>query len=394
MSRVLPSARPRRHWPVLDVGADSRSRWAWLSDGRYALRAVMHRPALSGAIVATLALALAANATIFSLADALYLRPFRFAGVERLVVVSSAPESDPLADHTSVAPADYRDWASESTTLTGFAAAEFWDPNLSGIDQPEQVAGFRVTPGFFRALKAEPLLGRTFTDDEAVPGNGRRVVLSHALWSRRFGADPTLVGRTIRLNGESYEVVGVMRPGPPVPYGAELWAPLAYTDEQWLGRQRGGLLVLARLADGQTIEAARAEMDSIVARQRQQFPETHATREVSVLTFTRALSDASAGPFLAIWQVAALLLLLIACANIANLLMARGTERQHEFAVRLALGAQPWRLAVQVIIEGVWLAAAAIAVALPLAAIGVAALHRGLPAGCVAMGPRPRVPAG
>jgi predicted permease len=379
-SRVMPSLGPRRRRIQPDEHSDWRSRWAWLTDGRYALRALRHRPGLSGAIVVTLALALAANAAIFTLADALYLRPFRFTGVERLVVVASAPESDPLADRSSVAPADYRDWTRESTTLTDFAAADFWDPNLSEVDQPEQLAGFRVTPGFFRALKTEPLFGRTFLDEEASPGRDRKVVLSHALWKRRFGADPNLVGRTIRLNGEPHEVVGVMRPGPSVPYGAEVWAPLAYTEAEWLERRRGFLLVLARLAGDQSIGSARAEMNAIAARLRQQFPDTHAMRQISVVSFTRGLSDAGAGPFLAIWQAAAVLLLLIACANIANLLMARGTERQHEFAVRLALGARRWRLALQVLLEGAWLAVFSIALALPLAALGVEGLRRGLPA--------------
>ena len=378
-ARLLPGSASRRPWRTPPLDIEPRARLTWLSDARYALRALGARPSLSAAIVVTLALALAANATVFSLADALYLRPFRFAGVNRLVVVSSASERDPLADRSSVAPADYRDWLRESTTLTDFAAAEFWDPNLSDVDVPEQLAGFRVSPGFFRALRTEPLLGRTFLDEEAAPGRNRRVVLSHAFWTRRFGADPALVGRSVRLNGEPHEVVGVMRPGPAVPYGAEVWAPLAYTDEEWRERARGFLLVLARLGDGQTLGSARAEMNAIVARQRQQFPDTHARRDISVVSFTRGMSDGGTGPFLGVWQAAAVLLLLIACANIANLLMARGTERQHEFAVRLALGARRWRLALQVMIEGAWLAAFSIIVALPLAAMGVEGLRRGLP---------------
>jgi putative ABC transport system permease protein len=380
VARLVPGATTRRPWRPPMPDDEAASRWTWLRDFRYALRSLSARPALSAVIVLTLALALAANATVFTLADALYLRPFRFAGVDRLVVVSSSSERDPLADRSSVAPADYLDWVRVSSTLTDFAAAEFWDPNLSDVDQPEELAGFRVTPGFFRSIRAEPLIGRTFVDEEATPGQDRRVVLTHALWVRRFGADPALVGRTIRLNGEPHEVVGVMRPGPSVPYGAEVWAPLAPTSEQWRERGRGSLLVLARLADGQSLGSARAEMNAIVTRQREQFPETHAAREVSAVSFTRGLSDAGAGPFLAIWQAAALLLLLVACANIANLLMARGTERQHEFAIRLAMGARRWRLAFQVLLEGAWLAVISIALALPLAAVGVEGLRRGLPA--------------
>jgi putative ABC transport system permease protein len=377
--RLIPMAAPRRPMTIPDIDTEGRSGWTWLNDGRYALRALAGRPALSGAIVLTLALALGANATIFNLADALYLRPFRFAEVDRLVVVASAPDNDPLADRSSVAPADYRDWVRESSTLTDFAAADFWDPNLSEVAQPEQLAGFRVSPGFFRALKTTPAIGRTFLDEEATPGRDRRVVLSHGLWVRRFGADPTLVGRTIRLNGEPHEVVGVMQPGPSIPYGAEIWAPLAYTEEEWQERRRGWLLVLARLGQGQSVGTARAEMRAIVARQRQQFPETHATREVSVSGFIQGMRDAGAGPFLAIWQAAAVLLLLIACANIANLLLARGTERQQEFAVRLALGAGRWRLALQMMLEGAWLALLSIILALPLAAVGVDLMRRGLP---------------
>ncbi|MCC7032918.1 MAG: ABC transporter permease [Acidobacteria bacterium] len=377
--RLIPMVAPRRPMLAPDPDTEWHSRWTWLNDGRHALRALAARPALAGAVILTLALALAANATIFNLADALYLRPFRFAGVDRLVVVASAPENDPLADRSSVAPADYREWVEASATLTDFAAADFWDPNLSEIDEPQQLAGFRVTPGFFRAIRATPALGRTFLDEEAVPGADRRVVLSHGLWRRRFGGDPTLVGRHIRLNGEPHEVVGIMQPGPSIPYGAELWAPLAYTEEQWRERRRGWLLVVARLGGGQSVGTARAEMEAIVARQRQAFPDTHASREVAVSGFIQAMRDEGAGPFLAIWQAAAILLLLIASANIANLLMARGTERQQEFAVRLALGASRWRLALQVMFEGAWLAALSIALALPLAAVGVSGMRRGLP---------------
>jgi len=377
--RLVPMAAPRRPMSIPDPDHEWRGRWTWMNDGRHAVRSLAARPALSGAVVLTLALALGANATIFNLADALYLRPFRFAGVDGLVVVASAPENDPLADRSSVAPADYREWVEASTTLTDFAAADFWDPNLSEVDAPEQLAGFRVTPGFFRAVGAAPALGRTFLDEEVIPGADRRVVLSHGLWVRRFGADPTLVGRHIRLNGEPHEVVGIMRPGPSLPYGAEVWAPLAYTEEEWQERRRGWLLVVARLGDGQTVGTAHAEMEAIVARQRQRFPETHATREVAVSGFIDGMRDAGAGPFLAIWQAAAMLLLLIASANIANLLMARGTERQQEFAVRLALGAGRWRLALQVMFEGAWLAVVSIALALPLAALGVHGMRSGLP---------------
>src|SRR5690606_18262440 len=261
------------------------------------------------------------------------------------------------------------------------AAAAFWDPNMSGVDEPEQVPGFLVSPSFFRAIGAEPLIGRTFLDSETVPGSHRRVVVSHGLWARRFGSDPSLVGRTIRLDGEPHEVVGIMPPGLALPYGAQAWAPLAYTDQQWAERGRGGLLVVGRLADGQTIGSARAEMTAIVGRQRQEYPETNARRDLTLVSFTRALADGYAAPLLAIWQAAAILLLAIACANIANLLLARGAERHQEFAVRLALGAGRWRIARQLLFEGALLAFLAVMVTVPLAMAGAEATRRGMPPG-------------
>lgn len=377
VGRLLPSATPRR-WRPHDVDLESGRGWTLPRDIAYAWRAVVHRPGVSLTIVGTLALALAANATVFSLADALYFRPFRFPGVERLVIVSSAPD-DPASDRSSVAPADYRDWTRESTTLTDFAAADFWDPNMSGVHEPEQIPGFRVTPAFFRAVGAQPIIGRTFADEEAVAGADRRVVLSHGLWARRFGSDPSILGRTIRFDGEPYEVVGVTRPGISLPYGAEVWAPLTYSEEEWTERGRGWLLVVGRLADGQSLESARAEMAAIVERQRQAFPGTNARRELTVVSFTRGLADGFAAPIIAIWQAAALLLLGIAGANVANLLLARGAERQQEFAVRLALGAGRWRIARQMLFEGAWLACAAVLVAIPLSVAGTEALRRGMP---------------
>ncbi|MEZ5288532.1 MAG: ABC transporter permease [Vicinamibacterales bacterium] len=185
-SRVVPAMAPKRPYRLPDADAEPRTRWAWLRDVRYALRALTARPALSLAVILTLALALGANATIFNLADALYLRPFRFSGVDRLVVVSSTNDTEPFSDRSSVAPADFKEWMEAVTTLTDLAAADFWDPNLSEIEQPEQLAGFRVTPGFFRLIGAEPLHGRIFFDDESTPGRDRRVVISHGLWQRRL----------------------------------------------------------------------------------------------------------------------------------------------------------------------------------------------------------------
>ena len=251
------------------------------------------------------------------------------------------------------------------------------------MDIPEQVAGFRVTPGFFETLGIQPILGRTFTDAEGHPGADRAVVLSHTFWTRRFNADAGLLGRTIRLDGEPYEVVGVMPPRFVLPYGADVWAPLSFSEEKWADRKSDSLMTFARLAPGQSFNDAQEEWRAVVARQAAEFPETNKNRPVTVMTLTRGLGDDAIGPFIAIWQAAAGLVLLIACANIANLLLARGTERQPEFAVRLALGAGRARLVLQLLIEGLCLAGLGVALGAVLAFFAMRTTSTFLPANVI-----------
>ena len=383
LSRVLPAAAPPRQRGTVTVASIEAASLStgWQQEFRHAWRALWQRPGLSAVIVITLALALTANAVIFNLADALYLRPFRFAQVDRLILVASDTGGDkPYFDRESVTPADFLDWTRTVTTARELTALAWWDPNYSGVDRPEQVHGFHVSPGFFALMRVQPVLGRAFTPDEGRLEANHTVVLSHAFWLRRFNADPAVVGRTLRLDGVPHEVVGVMPPRFAVPYGAEVWAPLAYDDAAWADRRRGNLMVFGRLADGQTLDTARAEIAGIVARQAAEFPDTNRDRTSNVVSFSRGLGDDAVGPFVAIWQAAAGLLLLIACANIANLLLARGTERQPEFAIRLALGAGRGRLFLQLLIEGLCLAALGIAVGFVLAAVAIDYSRHFLPA--------------
>ncbi|MGQ0736528.1 MAG: ABC transporter permease [Acidobacteriota bacterium] len=330
-------------------------------------------------VVGTLGLALAANATIFSLVDAIVLRPYRFDGVDRLILVASdAPTADML-DRESVAPGDFRDWRRDARSVSTLGAFDWWQANLSDPEHPERLPGFRVTSGFFAAIGMAPAVGRTFREEEETIGRHRVVVLGHALWTRRFDADPGVIGRTIRVDDEPFEVVGIAPPGFQIPFGAEIWMPLAFDPQDWEDRRPGYLGVIGRLADRRSLGEARAEFTSLVERQRRLYPETNAAREVVVTDFTAGMDDDGAGPFLATWQAAAALLLLIACANVANLLLARGTERSQEFGVRLALGAGRGRLAWQVFLEGAVLAAFAAALAMPLAWIGLAVSKAALP---------------
>ncbi len=353
-----------------------------LREFRHAARSIVRRPALSLVIVFTLALALAANSTIFALLDALVLRPYRFPGVERLVVVSASSPAD-LFDRESVSNGDFRDWRRETQTVADLTAVEWWDANLSGDEQPEQIPGFHVTAEFFEALGVRPPLGRGFVRGEERLGEHRRVVLGHSLWTRRFAADPSIVGRTIRVDGQPHEVIGVAPAGFAIPLGAQIWAPLGYSDERWNDRRGTNLTVFGRLREGTTIDQARTEVGAIAERLRRDFPDTNGTRPFQIVDFTTGMSDPGADRFLSVWQAAALLLLLIACANVANLLLARGAERAQEFAIRLALGAGRARIVWQLLLEGVLLALAATVIALPLAAAALGLSRGSIPASVI-----------
>ncbi len=378
--RLFRRKPPVRWVSIAEYDTDGR-RWAGLSrDLRYAWRALGQRPLVSFTVVVTLALALAANSITFSLMDALVLRPYRFAGVDRLVMATTAPQDANFFDRINVTAADFREWRERSTTVKDWAMYQWWDANLSGVDVPEQVPAFFVSPGFFELMGSSPILGRAFTVSEAQPGQHQRVVLGHGLWARRFASDPNIVGKSVRLDGEPYEVVGVAVPGFTTPDGAELWAPIALTDQQWANRRDENFGIIGRLADGATVEQARAEITTIVDAQRRDHPESNVRRYARLLSFTNGMADPGAGAFIGIWQAAALLLLLIACANIANLLMARGAERSSEYAIRLALGASRARIFTQTLIEGLLLALIALIVSMPLLAIGLGLSRASIPA--------------
>jgi putative ABC transport system permease protein len=374
--RMVPrsaTTRRPRVWAPHEPTASRHWRTGMSRDLRYAWRAVVGQPGTSAVIVVTLALALATNSVSFALLDAIVLRPFRFPAVDRVVMVVSSDPQAGLLDRESVTRGDFADWRRETKTVAQLSAAEWWDANLSGIEQPEQIGGYKVTADFFAALGAIPPLGRSFVPEEETPGSHRRVVLGHALWQRLFAGDPAVIGKTVRVDGEAHEVVGVAPPSFSIPEGAQIWAPLAYSPEQWADRRNRWLITVGRLRDGTTIDDARAEMAAIAERQRRDYPETNTNVPNTVVTFTEGMQDAGARAFLSLMLAASGLLLLIACANIANLLLARGSDRIHEFALRMALGGGRGRLAAQLMLEAGMLTAVAVALALPLAALGLAA---------------------
>ena len=347
-------------------------------DIRYALRGIVKRPALSALVIITLALGLGANAVIFEVADALILRPISIRDMDRLAMIAETGADVEGSTKESVSPANFLDWKREATVFDRMAALDWWPVNLAGGSEPERVDGLLVTEDFFDVLAVQAALGRTFTTDEFKAGRTNRVVISYALWQRRFGSDPGVIGRAVQVDARPYELVGVLPRGFEFPQGTDLWAPAAL-DPATAKRGARNLTTIARLGPGRTLDEGKAEMAVIASRLERQYPEANKDHGARVVTLVAGIRDQGVGPILALWQASAVFVLLIACANIANLLLTRGAERRRELAVRLALGASRWRLIREQLIESVVMAVASIPLALALAWIGVRLIRVSMP---------------
>jgi putative ABC transport system permease protein len=331
-----------------------------LQDLRYGIRLLLRRPIFTVVAIVVLALGIGANTAIFSMVNAVLLRSLPYDEPDRLVWLwninrASNVEKEPLSFP------NYTDWRNQNQSFEEMAAFTRWLPVLTNNDEPERIVACQASASFFPVLRAGAALGRTFTAEEDQPGKNQVAVISHGLWKRHYGSDKEIVGKAITLNGVIHTVVGVMpegfqHPTPDERKPPELWAPLGL-DANKTHRRGDFLGVIARLEPSVSIDEARAEMDTIAARLDEQYPDANAGWRVTIIPLHERFTG-DVRPAMLLLLGAVTFLLLIACANVANLLLVRSTARQKEIAIRRALGAARGRLVRQFLTESVVLAIA------------------------------------
>lgn len=321
-----------------------------LQDIRYSFRMLRKSPGFTAIAVLTLAFGLGTNTAIFSMVNALLLHPYRFHNLDSLVLLWENRGIDEGPDARWISPGDATDVRANSQLFEDVATYQCPDFNLSSEGRVDVARGCRVSANFFAVLGVAPAPGRLFSANEETPGLDQSVIVSHSFWQSRFAGDPQLLGKDIRLNGRNYTVAGIMPPDFAYPVAMELWVPLAPTPAEKSDRAELSLTALARLKPGVTVAQATAGLNTLSHRLSELYPKTNAGRALNVLQLRKELYLYSLPLFLLL-QAAAMFVLLLACANLANLLFARMIARQRELAVRSALGANRTRLARLVISE-------------------------------------------
>ena len=341
-------------------------------DVRFGFRMLMKHRLASLTCVVALALGIGANAAMFSVAEAFLLHPVPFENADRIVALVDKHTQESAGgfgpqDYVPIAPATYFDWKKEAHSFDQITAYAWDEVNLTGDREPQKVQTFQVAANFFETIGVKPQMGRAFLPEEEEVGKDQAIILGHALWQQRFASDPNILGKNVKVDGKSFTIVGVMAKGFDYPMPAEAWIPLSFSVKERLRRDNRWLWPLGRLAPGVSFAQGAAEMQAIAQRQVEAYPDTNKGFQLSPLELREFVTSTLTRQYTLLLMGAVAFVLLIACANVANVQFARVTGRVGEFAIRTALGGSRWRVVRQLLIESILLSMAGAVLGLFLA---------------------------